>query len=1331
LFSEFAESSHIILLGDPGAGKTRVFQESAAECAGTYVTVRDFLNVPSFGKQRTLFIDGLDERRSGRGDDDTVDAIVQKLFALQPERVRLSCRVGIWLGESDLSALRAYFDNRGGVTVVALEALSDDERSGIIKLHGFEPDKFVEDARQRGLDELLGNPQNLILLCEAVRKGRWPLTRKELYGTATDLLLTQPNKKHAQKDRGIYVSEELRDAAGAACAARLIGGVSGLSLDSGPSSPDLPCFRSLKPISEDLQKLEAALGRRTFRSIGDRKVDYSHRTVAEYLAAEWLANRIRAGLPIGRVLALTSVDGQPAAELRALHAWLVVHLPEYAGILIDADPFGALSYGDAAPLSVTDKQHLLGALERLSETDPWFRAGNWSAANIGALSDVGLADAFRRILSSKKNFSLRSIVLDALAHGCPVPALLPDLRKILAGKKRNDSERSRALAALVRLGAAGKNGALEVFEALRGKQDEVRLRCEIITQLYGSGLGATDVVSLIDDTLKSHDELAIGTLWHIVDAVPIEEAEFILDGIAGLSSTREKDIKRRNGSEVIFIVDKLIMRVLRERRATVKAPKLWQWLCARREIQDWSYSDDRDVKEALAEDRTLQQQLVNEALISFELNDEQWRFLSSTAAATMHAVVDDDLLEWLVDYIEGSQLEEGKRKFLYELAMRLAFRATPRGLDSLDRLISLGEQEHQLGAVRDRLLSSPIETWQKEEAERKRLHQEKKSSERDKTRKDFKQHSEAIRSGAHLGWLGWLGQIYLALFADVDEKVSGRERLIMQLGEEYAELSIEGLVATTLRADPPTVEEVFSLLREGKWKTWWAGFVAGLDERSARGQDVLSLLSREALKGALAVDLRHIPRRGSGEHKEIAGWKQAAFKSEPETVRDTYLAVVQAELRKGDAYVHGLHEVLTAGELAPIRHKTVVSLVEEFADAPVQALKQILRAGLGTSQCHETLVSKAKLVASSEIAVAKEARNLWLVVGYLLDPDAFGAIVEKESQGSVELVWLLREMSGHDGDGTIVGAGTPNIAELARMTRMAGKHFPYCASPTEWNGDSNAWDGSRFVQGMVDLISADASSLATVTLEMLAKDKALKSHRDHVRHALANQRAKRREAEYRQPSWDATIASLSNGKPANAADLHALVLTHLDDIAKEIADGNVDTYKEFWNEDPKGKITTAKNEESCRDALIRLLRRRLQALGVIVEPEGHMANDKRADIAVFLHQSKVVIELKREVHPKVWVAASTQLDRFYTRDPQCTGYGIYGVFWFGHDRAAQMAKPPNKMERPDSAGKMKEQLEGLVPISRQSHLAVVLLDVSGQVRVEKRAKKHAKRAKRS
>src|SRR5688572_18251524 len=105
--------------------------------------------------------------------------------------------------------------------------------------------------------------------------------------------------------------------------------------------------------------------------------------------------RCGGGLPFGRLQALLGVDGHPAPELRGLHAWLAVHLPEHAERIIDADPYGVLTYGDPASLSRSNCSYLVRALGRLSQIDPWFRSEQWKAPAIGALSRTDLVEEFR------------------------------------------------------------------------------------------------------------------------------------------------------------------------------------------------------------------------------------------------------------------------------------------------------------------------------------------------------------------------------------------------------------------------------------------------------------------------------------------------------------------------------------------------------------------------------------------------------------------------------------------------------------------------------------------------------------------------------------------------------------------------------------------------------------------------------------------------------------------------------------------------------------------------------------------------------------------------
>src|SRR3954465_11441121 len=88
--SDYAGTANIILVGDPGAGKSHLFDELATAAKTSLQRARAFLNTPPGTEGASLFIDALDERRAGRTDQATIDLIIQKLFAVKAARVRLA-----------------------------------------------------------------------------------------------------------------------------------------------------------------------------------------------------------------------------------------------------------------------------------------------------------------------------------------------------------------------------------------------------------------------------------------------------------------------------------------------------------------------------------------------------------------------------------------------------------------------------------------------------------------------------------------------------------------------------------------------------------------------------------------------------------------------------------------------------------------------------------------------------------------------------------------------------------------------------------------------------------------------------------------------------------------------------------------------------------------------------------------------------------------------------------------------------------------------------------------------------------------------------------------
>src|SRR5262249_38082336 len=151
--------------------------------------------------------------------------------------------------------------------------------------------------------------------------------------------------------------------------------------------------------------------------------------------------------------------------------------------------------------------------------------------------------------------------------------------------------------------------------------------------------------------------------------------------------------------------------------------------------------------------------------------------------------------------------------------------------------------------------------------------------------------------------------------------------------------------------------------------------------------------------------------------------------------------------------------------------------------------------------------------------------------------------IEQRAREHAPLIFDLRDRSGFAFRRK--PNESPQLRVLEFMARLTGTNFANTPRPTSAWGDTEAWDASEYFRTLVGMISAVPSEAATDILEKFAADSALASYQAEILYALANQRQRRREADYDRPNWLKTVAALSKGPPATVADLHALLSEHL------------------------------------------------------------------------------------------------------------------------------------------------------------------------------------------
>ena len=689
-----------------------------------------------------------------------------------------------------------------------------------------------------------------------------------------------------------------------------------------------------------------------------------------------------------------------------------------------------------------------------------------------------------------------------------------------------------------------------------------------------------------------------------------------------------------------------------------------------------------------------------------------WHEFSS---ATRGCLSVQTVSEWVVEEITGQDNSIGdSRKLAYEIALGLTMGGgTPSA--QVEALLELPDSHPELDDIRERYSSLPIESWRTEDARDRRDHERGIEVAREQIRSKFERDRLTIRAGENLGWLTYLANLYFGRFSDIDRDATPVERLEQLVGAENVGDSLTGLRNLLGQQELPTVEFVADLDSKNRHCPWWFAVLAGMKETWASVYDLSAfpdhtLAAALAIASALVVDEEGDER--SSDSLRRKSWKDVVHEERPKVAASVYLRMCRIAFAKRKRHISAFGTLFYEEKLRDEAEGVALELLSEFASAEPSALQRMIALVLPNKAMHSKLYETAAQTLDARGRVRGEARATWMAVGLLLNFEGFRERASRYWKRSQHLTWVLRDFLVSQRDRSSEPLAL-SAKQLGFIVQEVGKRFDNVPYPSDgWSGDSNPWDAAEFVRWAIEKLGSILSDESRSVLRALIQDSTLKSFHDHLKHALATNWAAEVEERFVQPDWAATVAALRGGRPANLQDLKALVEESLLDISNRVGYDNTDIYKSFWNEDKHGRITCPKPEESCRDRVLEMLRTRLSGLGVHVEPEGHMAMDKRADLLVLGEGGmKLPVEAKRHYHAELWTACSDQLERQYARDPEASGYGIFLVFWFGDSTKTRVPRSPDSSVRPRSPGELKEALERQINEESRNRLSVVVIDV--------------------
>ena len=326
---------------------------------------------------------------------------------------------------------------------------------------------------------------------------RLPETRSELFDRACPVMLEERNPRHDAASHARKTDEELLLAAGAICAALLLCDRVGVYV--GPTRRTPEGFVNLADLGELPYGNCVNDARRTrlFQAEGENRFVPVHRVIAEHLGARWLARRFEDGVSERSIFALfQSGDGVPTS-LRGLHAWIAHFNRVLSFRCIAADPYAIVRYGDAENLDSNQARSLLDALKRLSDSDPYFRSGDWDRHPASSLMRKELREDILEILDdTDRHRQLSALLLEAMPGTSLAKTLLPTLESVVFDRNRRVEERSLAAEALHK--TAPRENWIPVIDRLLGMNDldSSRLAFEFLRRVGLSAVPETTSIRI-------------------------------------------------------------------------------------------------------------------------------------------------------------------------------------------------------------------------------------------------------------------------------------------------------------------------------------------------------------------------------------------------------------------------------------------------------------------------------------------------------------------------------------------------------------------------------------------------------------------------------------------------------------------------------------------------------------------------------------------------------------------------------------------------------------------------------------------------------------------
>ncbi|HEA3084398.1 TPA: hypothetical protein RVR55_000989 [Aeromonas dhakensis] len=1311
-----AASMFVVVLAEPGGGKTDLMGSLARQLGTKTVTATRFRHMGAEEENSPLVIDAFDEL--AKIDQSGIHLVLANACKAKATRVIISSRSSEW-SNADTQSFGEFFGEQP--LVVRLCEFDESDQQAIF-LHHYPEENFIafrSEVIRFELEPLLPNPLFLKLFAGAyIESDRHFIDKRSIFSTAVERLAKEANSRVRSAAHSL-TSQQKIELAAEVFAKLLLSGAEGVSTQDATADRIYPTLASLlHPIASRNDILATQLFKPGERVDLHRPV---HKIVAEYCAAHYLTQRIAdptKPLMFASCFAVIAPNNTVRDELRGLLGWMAAlgdrAIQEEA---IRIDPYAVLANGDPSQLLPSSKRMLLAQLRKFAAQDPYFRRGDyWRRFSIADFFTQDVADELKRLLATGDEGHLRDLILELLAGSSAIDSLQDELLQLALASQ--ESAHTRILATRCLLKTTGRDHHADLA-SLIVEASEVSLECaaEIIITLGYQTFERqylSDFLLVCATLYPSHQELerTIGARYFIKNFIaeidPLT-TEWLLDELTrDLACHCGKECYEcdcRNG--ISKIVGSLLDHYFDMAQAPFDPVKVWRWTQGLN-FHGSKRADESSSVRILSTDHLLRQGIIAQA------------FSNLTDADDIHHT---QLHNFSWHGHSGLNLQSIDYKFIVDLAFEIenitlwAYfierhqyyrKSEERGPNPLRR--HMREQallKPKFMQVWARYNKVTKEQFQREHHEwhrrRSRIigrRDNKQMALRATNIKYLQENRELVESGRHWGWLVHFSELLLMapdrIELECGDKNIVHNALINCLDfispnipnlNKLAELQC---ASQYLKVEIILYAACIEIMRvNGSLDVVESRLLSALRTNINMGYSAISNEERALLRAEVDRLIFSDPAKAESFIRQYL---------EPQLANKTCSNVELWLLKRDDNFSH-LRVSLSIEWLQNYPELNLSTLSELFDIAAQYGDRTDLNEIIA-SRCSELMSAWRSLTDNDEI---EQKRTFWLLRSFYFiedTPEQYWNWLKRDR----DTVLLFYRFSSSINRNEYPNWPALSAGKAYKILDEFIERWPKVELPSGWGSDSPADEKAyRFLKELLWSFNTDDGESY---IKLLLSDLRFSDFYMDLQSINASLIRKRALREFTPPQPQEIIKLLNGNEAVTVEGLRKRVLQELQTYQHEIYGGEFNPADRFYQSDKR------LDERPATKIIAERLHHRLEPLGISVTIEHELKDENRSDFTatkmVSGQRRLLVTEVKGQWHRELYKAASAQLYDRYSIHPDAEHQGIFLVIWFGaNEEVAGRKKHGIK-----SAQMLKIDIESKLPAELLGLIDVFVLDVS-------------------